>query len=245
MCGARLQIEVDNTKAVGEFVHHLKQTWRQCVYSGKGIHSAFLRVEFGIRASHFARLDVGPSNKPHVVIEEQIALGLAPTDKQYGIDSIYSITSIRFFTLHSSLFTSFFGFFTSRSYPVELAKIDIAKNIYIVNEYRSSRVEQWCCLLYAASCFEQSGSFVRNADVESEVIIVFKIVDYLPGKVMHVDYNTVNASRSKIQDDALNERLTPYPHQSFRHCVGERFKACAQSSRENHCLHHIFKDVKL
>ena len=114
-----------------------------------------------------------------------------------------------------------------------------------MNEYRSSGVEQWCSLLDAASGFEQSGSFVRNADVESEVIIVFKIVDYLPGKVMHVDYNTVNASRIKIHDDALNERLTPYPHQSFRHCVGERFKACAQSSRENHCLHHIFKDVKL
>ena len=242
MCGARLKVEVDDSESVGEFVHHLKQSWRQCVYSGESIHTALLGVEVGIRASHFTRFDVGPSHKLHVVIEEQVALGLTPTDKQYSIDST---TTIGFFTLHSSLFTSPFGFFTSRSNLVELAQIDIAKNIYIVNEYRSSGIEQWCSLLDAASGFEQSGSFVRYADIEPEVIIVFKIVDYLLGKVMHVDYNTVNASRSKIHDDALNERLTPYPHQSFRHCVGERFKACAQSSRENHCLHHIFKDVKL
>ena len=48
-------------------------------------------------------------------------------------------------------------------------------------------------MFYATTRFEQSSRFVGDAYVEPEVVVFFKIVDYLLRKVVYVDNNAVNA----------------------------------------------------
>ena len=105
-------------------------------------------------------------------------------------------------------------------------------------EYRGVGGEELRGMLYATARLEQSGRFVGDAYIETEVVVFCKIVDYLLRKVVHVDNNAVNASLREILYYVLYERLTTYPHQRLWHSVGERFKASAHSCRENHCLHH-------
>ena len=52
-------------------------------------------------------------------------------------------------------------------------------------------VEQWQGLLYASTCLEQLASLIAYADVETKVVVGLEIVNYLPGKVVHIYHDAL------------------------------------------------------
>ena len=81
-----LQVEVDNAEALW----HLPEKRE---YMGGDDMNARERqlpqrggIECRVGAAHLARLDIRPPIQNILIVEEQIALGLAPTYQQQGID---------------------------------------------------------------------------------------------------------------------------------------------------------------
>ena len=52
--------------------------------SGKGEHAAGGDIKCRIRSADFAGGDIGPADKPHVVIEQQVPAGLAAAYQKRG-----------------------------------------------------------------------------------------------------------------------------------------------------------------
>ena len=53
--------------------------------AGEGIHTALLRVELREWRPHLASGYISPAYEPHIVIEEQIALGLSLRNDERGV----------------------------------------------------------------------------------------------------------------------------------------------------------------
>lgn len=84
MGACRFQIEIDyrETAFVTEFFHDVENLVGNVVYAREGIFMTLLDIQVCKRAAHLACRDVGPADKAHIVVEEEIALCLAFAHKK-------------------------------------------------------------------------------------------------------------------------------------------------------------------
>ena len=129
--------------------------------------------------------------------------------------------------------------------PIELAEVDIAQNVHIMNKDRVVRVEERGSVAYAATGVKELLALIADADVESKVVVGIEIVNDLSGKMVDVDHKARDTGIAQFEDYALEQGLTANLHHSFWHVVGEGLEACAQACCENHCLHHLLKSSSL
>ena len=167
-------------------------------------------IQVWIRTSHLPRFHVRPTVQSHLFIEEQIPFGLALADqKSSGIPT---------------------------SLLVKRTDVHIAKDIHIMDEDRAIRIKERQCFLDATTRFQQAFPFIRDTDIHSEVLILFEVIDNLLCKMVDVDDDPFKTRCLQIEHNTLEQRLAPYPPQCFRHGVGKRLQARAQSGSKDHRL---------
>lgn len=173
---------------------------------------------------HFTGLDVDPSHEQHVLVEDEIALRLAPTHEQLCASHLMRNAAVG---AHHFLVKI-----------IELGQVDIAQNVDIVDENRQVGAEEVRRLTQSATCIEELVGLITDLYVESEVVVLFQIVDNLIGEVMDIDDEMVEAGIPQFIDDALNKRHAAYWHHGFWHRVGKRLEAGTHARGKYHCLHH-------
>ena len=71
-------------------------------------------------------------------------------------------------------------------------------------------IEELAGMLDAATCIEQLATLVTDADIETKIVIVLKILDYLSGEMMHVHHNACEPGIMQTRNDTPQEGLTPH-----------------------------------
>ena len=62
-----------------------------------------------------------------------------------------------------------------------------------MDEYWRLAVEQRQRLTYSSTRFEQELPFVTNKNIQSEVVILLQIINYLVGKMMNINNDALEA----------------------------------------------------
>ena len=212
IAGAKREVEVDDAEAGRTGGHLAKQGGREGVDAGKGQSAAACWVEPDVRRAYLAGSEMGPAHKTHVVVEEQVALGGPVADEQQSLTRLMS--------------------------SGKLPQVDIAHDVYVMDEDVFSSGEKRLRLFESAASVKQLLTFVADGDVYAEVAVCLKIIDYLTSEMMHIDDDSPSTGTFDSFDRSLQQRLSTHLDQSLGSCVGERFEARAQSGCKNHGLHH-------
>jgi hypothetical protein len=62
-----------------------------------------------------------------------------------------------------------------------------------MDEYWRLAVEQRQCLTYPSTRFEQELPFVTNKNIQSEVVILLQVINYLVGKMVNINNDALEA----------------------------------------------------
>ena len=154
-------------------------------------------------------LDVDPSHETLLTVEDEITLGLAPGYEKCGASHLVR---------HATRGADDLSVGT-----IEFVEIEIAQNVYVVNEDRRRGIEKRSSLLQPPARLQQHVALIGDADVNTEIVVGVEIIYNLVGKMMHVDNNAVETCITEFLYDMFQQRLSPYSDQSLRHTVGQRF----------------------
>ena len=165
----------------------------------------------------FARLDVLPAHEVHGIVEEQVALGLALADQQYGILVRLMLTG-------------------------EPAVIDIVEDIDIMDEDGLLVAEEVLGVFQSPTRLEQLARLVAEMHQRSIVLLRHIVADLL-GEVVDVDDETVVALGLQLTDVPFQQGLATHWNERFGHGVRQRFQSCAKACSQNHCLFHFASNI--
>lgn len=154
-------------------------------------------------ALHLARLHIGPTAQQHLVVEEQVATGLALVHHQRG-----QLTALR-------------------RLAVELGNVGIAHDIHVVHQDRRIVREHRQGLAQPATRIEQAVTLVAHPNVDAEVLVGLQKLDDLFAEVMHIDDDMIEACRLQFQEVMLQQGTTVHLHQRLGAVVGQGSEARA------------------
>ena len=154
---------------------------------------------------YFASSYIGPTHHLIVLAEHQIALSASLFGEQCDVGAVSLVIGYHF------------------------GKIEVGEYIGIVHQERFVAFEQMSRFQYAAASVEQKVAFVANGDIDAEIILIFKEIDYLVAEVVHVDHHIGNATALYVGDYALQHSHAAEFHERFRLVVGERAQTSAQA----------------
>lgn len=154
-------------------------------------------------ALHLARLHIGPTAQQHLVVEEQVATGLALVHYQRG-----QLTSLC-------------------CLAVELGHVGIAHDVHVVHQDRFVVVKHRQGLAQRASRIEQAVTLVAHPNVDAVVLVGIEELDNLLAEVVHVDDDMLEASRLQFQEVMLQQGTTVHLHQGLGAVIGQGFEARA------------------
>lgn len=238
---AGIEIEIDDGEAFGPCSHSLNQTWRKDVDAREGKKPTSISPPQGEssrtadRTFHFAGLDVFPTDKAMGIVEDKIAGGVAMADKQKGLLTAPSQEGV-----------------------VELCEVGIVEDVDVVDEDRLGEVEEVGCMTDGTTRVKKFSTFITNQQFQLFVLCTLYFVlctlyfvpctlylvhlhevDNLVSKMVDVDDDACEASRGKMFYLVLQQWLSTYGHEGFRHRVSEGLESCAEAGSEDECLFHF------
>lgn len=123
-------------------------------------------------------------------------------------------------------------------------QVDRRKDIGVVYQKGAVVIEKPGCLFDATTGIEQLCPFIRKCNADTKLVVCFHKVDDLISEVMDIDDDLVEACSNQSFNGMLQQGLTTYRHQCFRHGVGKGFETGAETGGEDHCF-HVMGDVRM
>lgn len=171
---------------------------------------------------HLTGRDIGPPTQKAFRIEEQIAACGPLVDEERCADSQANKPA---------------NLFIREVRHIQLPDVDVADDVHVVNQHRIVVGKEWKGLQQCASGVEQEVTFVGDADVGVEVIVLGKETHYLVAEVMDIDDDMVKARCAQLEDIVLQKRLSVDFDQSLGPVVCERAQPSTETGCKNQGIH--------
>lgn len=152
---------------------------------------------------HLSRLHIGPTAQQHLVVEKQVATGLALV--HYQRCQLTALCCL----------------------AIELGNVGIAHDVHVVHQDRFVVIKHRQGLAQPASRIEQAVTLVAHPNVDTEVLVGIQELDDLLTEVMHIDDDMLEACRLQFQEVMLQQGTTVHLHQRLGAVVGQGFEARA------------------
>ena len=164
------------------------------------------------RGLHVAGGDIGPADEPHIVIEKEIALGLALTYQQSG-------HGIRTGT------------------RLELLDIQIRNDIDVMHK-KILAVEQRPRKADSAACIPQQFPLIGKPDVQrGKFRRIMHIINDLVGEMMDIDDKIINACIPQPHQDMIQKSMPGQRGQRLGKIVCQWLESCSETCRKHHRSH--------
>ena len=116
----------------------------------------------------------------------------------------------------------------------QLIKIDIGKNVHVVEQDMVAVLEERLCKLESAGGVEQQVGLVGDADVGIEGVDGDELLHQV-AEMVYVDHNVVDACGGDTADDRFEQSFAVHLHKGLGAVFGKRIEAGAEARGEDHC----------